>query len=121
MRYIYTETELERALKNKEYQFILKGANAEKILDKLLEAERKKKNARNASIGVGLLCLLAAPFTAGTSLLGLGATAGAIALSDTVIIAIISGIVTISVEAIRALRDYNIRKLDRESIEFTHK
>ena len=100
---------------------MLKGPNAEKILNKIQEAERKKKNVRNASIGIGVLCLLAAPFTAGTSLIGFGATAGAIALSDTVIVAIITGIVTISVEAIRALRDYQIRKLDRESIEFTHK
>lgn len=121
MRNIYTEKEFEKALKNRESQFVLKGPDAEKIVTKLIEAEQKKNNARNLSIGVGILCLLAAPFTAGTSLLGLGASVGAVVLSDAVICAIIAAVVEISKEAIRALRDYKLKKLDKESIEFTLK
>lgn len=121
MLYVYTEQGLEKALKRNEQQFVLKGQNAEKILEKLEKAEREKTNMRNASIGFGLLCLIAAPFTAGTSLIGVSAAVGSVALSEAVILAIISAVVTISVEAIRALKEYNIKKLDKESIEFTHK
>lgn len=117
---VRTEKEFERALKNKESQIIYEGPEAQEILQKFQEAEEKRLRTRNWGLGIGILCLLAAPFTAGGSLLGLSATVGAVALSDTVILAIISAVVTISVEAMRNLKDYLIEK-DKNRIILTKK
>lgn len=115
------EKELEKALENKEHRIILEGPKAAEIVNELEKARLKGRLARNTGWGIGLLCLLAAPFTAGGSLLGLGATAGVIALSDTVIAAIIAAIVSISVAAINAIKEYKIRKLEADRIELIRK
>ena len=117
---VRTKEELERALKNRTKKIVYEGPDAEKVLAEIKKAEKKKASARGWAFGIGALALLAAPFTGGTSLLGLGATAGAIALSDAVIIAIIGAIAKISIEAIKALKEYLVEK-DRNRIVLTHK
>lgn len=121
MLIVRTDKELERALEAKEPKIILEGPKAAEIVRKLEEAQNKKRNARNTAIGIGALCLLAAPFTGGTSLLGLTASVGAAALSEGVILAIIGAIVSISVAAINAIKEYKIKKLDNNRIELTRK
>ena len=116
-----TENELERALQAKEAKIIFEGSKASEIVQMIEKAQRKKRNARRIGLGAGILCLIAAPFTAGTSLLGLGATAGAIAISDSVIIAIIGAVTSISSVVLNRIYDYKIAKLDNNRIQFTHK
>lgn len=115
------DKEFERALEAKESKIILEGPKASEIVRRIEEAERKKRHTRNTALGIGILCLIAAPFTGGGSLLGLGATAGAIALSEGVILAIIGAVVSISVAAINAIKEYEIHKLDHDRIELTRK
>lgn len=117
----HTDTEFERALKARADKIILEGPKASEIVKGIEAAQRKKRNTRNTALGIGLLCVLAAPFTGGGSLLGLGATAGAVALSEPVILGIISAVVAISKTTINAIKDYKIRKLDVNRIEFTRK
>lgn len=121
MRICRTDKELERALEAKENRILFEGPKALAIIEKMEEANRKKRRARNTAVGVGILCLLAAPFTGGGSLFGLGATAGAAALSEGVILAIISAVVTVSVAAINAIKEYEIHKLDYDRIELIRK
>lgn len=111
--------EFERALKDRVRKIIYEGPDAVRILNQIAKEEKKKASSRrNAglAIGLGVLALIAAPFTGGTSLLGLGATgavaatAGAVALSEGVTLAIIAAVTTISVEAIQALKGYKIEK-----------
>ena len=115
-----TQKEFEKALENRVRKIVYEGPDAEKILAGIKNAEAKKASARRWGLGIGVLALLAAPFTGGTSLLGLGATFGAVALSDTVIVAIITAIVSISVAAINAIKEYNIEK-DRNRLVLTRK
>lgn len=117
---VRTKDELERALKNRDKKIVYEGPDAEKVLAEIKKAEKKKASARRWAFGLGALAVLAAPFTGGTSLLGLGATAGAIALSDAVIIAIIGAITEISIEAIKRLKEYLVEK-DRNRLVLTHK
>ncbi|MBD5219823.1 MAG: hypothetical protein HDS72_06260 [Bacteroidales bacterium] len=117
----HTEKELERALEAKEDKIILEGPKASEIVSRIEAAQRKKRNTRKAAFGIGLLCIAAAPFTGGGSLLGLGAAAGATALSEGVFLAIIGAVVSISVAAINAVKEYKIRKLEVNRIEFTRK
>lgn len=117
----HTDKEFERALKARENKIILEGPKASEIVKRIEAAQRKKRNTRNTALGIGILCVLAAPFTGGGSLLGLGATAGAVALSESVIIAIIGAVVSISVAAINAIKEYKIRELDANRIELTRK
>lgn len=118
--FVKTKEELERALKNRTKKIVYEGPDAEKVLTEIKKAESKKATARGWAFGLGALAVLAAPFTGGASLLGLGATAGAIALSDAVIIAIIGAIVKISTEAIKALKEYMVEK-DKNRLVLTHK
>ena len=118
---VRTEKELEKALISKCPHFIFEGPKAAAIYAKLQEVEQKKRAVRNTGIGIGILCLLAVPFTGGTSLLGMGAVAGGMALSTEVILAIISGLVAITTVAIQAIRDYQIKKLERDRLEFIRK
>ena len=118
---VRTETELETALKNKWPHFIFEGPKASEIVKKLQEAEDAKCTARGIGVGVGILGLLAAPFTFGTSLAALGLAAGSTWLTEAVIIAIIAGIVTLCSEAIKSIADYHMKKLDRDKIEFLRK
>lgn len=113
--------ELENALESKKGKIIFEGPEAEKIATELEKAQKKKKATKGWAIGIGALCLLAAPFTGGTSLLGIGATAGAVVLTEAIIIAIITGIVSISNNAINAIKEYNIRKLEADRIELIRK
>ena len=116
---VKTKEELERALKNREKRIVYEGANAENVLAEIKKAENKKASARRWAFGIGALAVLAAPFTGGTSLLGLGPSAVAIALSDRVIIAIIAAVAEISTEAIKALKEYLVEK-DKNRLVFTH-
>lgn len=116
---VYNETELERALERRCGRIVLEGTKAAAIVAKLEAADAKKRNARNTGIFLTILLAAAAPMTGGASLLGLGATAGAIALSEGVIIALIGAVVTLSVEAMRNLKDYKIQKLAYDKVEFT--
>lgn len=132
---IRTEKQLEKALKEKWPHFIFEGPKAIEIAKRIQQAEGRKKKIRGAGLGLGLLCLVAVPFTAGTSLigtgtvLGMGATVGAtaigtatfVALSDEVLIAIITGVVTIATATIAAIKDYRMKKLDHERLEFIRK
>ena len=118
---VRSEEEFERALRAKCPYFVFEGPKAREISRKIREAEDKRDGVRAVSILAGLACLFAAPFTAGSSLLGLGLTTGAVALSEPVILAIIAGVVAIATESIRALRDYKVRELDKERLEFTRK
>ena len=67
MRIVYTKEELENALKAKEYEIIIKGELATKINNKI----RAKKRVKAVGIGIGIVSILAAPFTGGTSIVGL--------------------------------------------------
>lgn len=116
-----TDKELEKALEAKEQRIIFEGPQASAIISKMEEAESKRRNAKITTGIIGALCLLAVPFTGGGSLLGLTATAGAMVLSEGVILAIIGAVVTISVAAINAIKDYEIKKLDYNRIELTRK
>ncbi len=118
MTTVYNEKELELALMRKENRIVLEGPKASAIVRKFEEEEEKKRNRRNVGVGLALLFLVAAPFTGGASLFGFGATAAAVAISDTVLAAIISALAIVSAEAIRALRDYKIHKLDYNRVEF---
>lgn len=118
---VRTEEEFERALRAKCPYFVFEGPKAGEISRKIRETEDKRDGVRTVSILAGIACLIAAPFTAGSSLLGLGLTTGAVALSEPVILAIIAGVVAIATESIRALRDYKVRELDKERLEFTRK
>ena len=118
---VKTEKELERALEAKAAHIIFEGPKAHEIAKKFEEAEAKRRRTKNTMIGIGILSILAIPFIAGTSLFGLSATVGAVALSDTVIMTIISGVVTISVAAIKAIKEYRIKKLEGNRIEFVRK
>ena len=118
MLIVRTEKELEKALESKEKSFLMEGPKANQIVKKFEEAVAKKRRTKRTATAIGILSILAIPFTGGASLLGLGATAGAVALSETVIIAIISAVVSISVAAINAVRDYKLKKLDNERILF---
>lgn len=118
---VRTEEEFERALRAKCPYFVFEGPKAREISRKIRETEDKRDGVRTVSILAGIACLFAAPFTAGSSLLGLGLTTGAVALSEPVILAIIAGVVAIATESIRALRDYKVRELDKERLEFTRK
>ncbi|MBD5175393.1 MAG: hypothetical protein HDT06_06195 [Bacteroidales bacterium] len=117
---VRTKEELERALKNRTKKIVYEGQDAEKVLAEIKKAEKKKASTRRWAFGLGALAVLAAPFTGGASLFGLGATVGAIALSDAVIIAIIGAIAKISIEAIKALKEYLVER-DRNRMVFTHK
>ena len=118
MLIVRTEKELEKALESKEKSFLMEGPKANQIVKKFEEAVAKKRRTKRTATAIGILSILAIPFTGGASLLGLGATAGAVALSETVIIAIISAVVSISVAAINGVRDYKLKKLDNERILF---
>ena len=117
--YTTTEKELELALERKDSRIVLQGTAAMGILSKIEEADAKKRATRNVGLFMTIALLAAAPFTCGGSLFGLGATAGAVAISDTVIVAIIGAVVTLSVEAMRNLKDYKIQKLAYDKVEFT--
>lgn len=118
---VSTEKALERALEAKEKTIILEGPQASEIVRKITDVQKKKRRIRKTGIGIGLICIIGAPITGGMSLLGLGATVGAIAISDTVIVAIISAIVSISTVTINRMYDYKIKKLDNNRIEFSRK
>lgn len=118
---VRTKWELEQALERRENHILFEGPKAQELVSRLEEEEEKASAARGIGVGLGILCLIAAPFTCGGSLLGLGASVGAIALSETVIIAIIAAIVQISKSAIEAIRDYQIKKLDNYRVEFIRK
>lgn len=118
---VSTEKELECALERRDSKIVLQGPKAAYIVAKLEAEDAKKRNIRNVGIIAAIALIAAAPLTGGTSLLGLGATATAWALSDSVIIALITGAVTITVEAARALKEYKIARLAHDKIEFTRK
>lgn len=131
---IRTEKQFETALKEKWPHFIFEGPKAKDIAKRIQRAEGRKKGIRGVGIGLGLLCLAAAPFTAGTSLVGTGAALGMgavcattigttalVALSDEVLITIITGVVTIATATIAAIKEYQMKKLDRDRLEFVRK
>lgn len=115
-----TQKEFEKALENRAKKIVYEGPDADKILAEIKKAESKRTSARGWALGFSVLALLAVPFMGGTSLFGLGATAGVVALSDTVIVAIITAIVSISVAAINAIKEYNIEK-DRNRLVLIRK
>lgn len=117
---VNTQKELEKALENRVNKIIYEGPDADKILAEIKKAEEKKASAKKWGWGIGVLCILAAPLTGGTSLLGLGATAGAIALSEPIVLAIITAVVSISIAAINAIKEYNIER-DRNRLVLTRK
>lgn len=118
---VQNQKEFEKALERREKQIVYEGPDAEKILAEIKKAEDKKASARKWGWGIAALALMAAPFTGGTSLLGLTATAATVALSEGAIIAIITGIAAISVEAIRALKEYEVAKENTRRVILTHK
>ena len=122
---VRTEKEFETVLKNRCPHFIFEGPKAMEISRRLQEAEDKKAAVRRVGLGVGLLCLLAAPFTGGTSLLGMGAVAGGsvgtIVITEAIIIAAITAIASITKEAINAIKEYQIKRLERDRLEFIRK
>lgn len=120
MTTVYTERELERALERRENKIVFEGPQAATIVSKLEAADAKKRGFCKVGLLMSLALVAAAPFTGGTSLLGLGA-AGVLAISDSVIIAIITAVVTLSVEAMRAIKEYKINKLAYNKVEFTKK
>lgn len=117
---VSTPKELERALVNKERKIIYEGSDAARIAEQLAKEQEKRRSRKNRGLLLGSLCLLAIPFTGGLSSLGAAATLGVVALSDTVIAAIITGVVTISVAAINALKEYKIEQ-ERTRLILTRK
>lgn len=72
MKTVYTKEELQKALENKEDKIIVKGSLAEEIYNK---KNRKKKIGIFGAI-LGTVCVLAIPFTGGTSALGAASVYG---------------------------------------------
>lgn len=122
---VRTEKEFETVLKNRCPHFIFEGPKAMEISRRLQEAEDKKDAVRGVGLGMGLLCLLAAPFTGGTSLLGMGAVAGGsvgtIVITEAIIIAAITAFASITKDAINAIKEYHIKRLESERLEFIRK
>lgn len=118
---VRTEEEFERALRAKCPHFVFEGPKAREISRKIREAEEKQDAVCAVGVLAGIACLFAAPFTLGTSLLGLTVTTGAVALSEPVILAIIAGVVAIAKEIIKSIKDYKVKELDNERLEFTRK
>lgn len=113
---VSNEKELQNALLSNYEQIILEGPKATTIIDKIEEAQRKSSDAKAVGIFAGIVALVAAPFTGGISLGGLCLTGASLALSEAVIIAIITGIVTLSTEAIDKLTEYKIAKLNSDKV-----
>ena len=118
---VRTEQGFEMMLRTKCPHFIFEGPKAREIFRKLREAEEKQDAACAVGVLAGIACLFAAPFTLGTSLLGLTVTTGVVALSEPVIIAIIAGVVAIAKEIIKSIKDYKVKELDNERLEFIRK
>lgn len=89
MKAVYTQEELASAINNGEKHILAKGSIAETLQSK----NRRKTVAKVGGIALALGGILAAPFTGGTSLLGLGAaglTVGTLSIT-TAELAIICG------------------------------
>jgi hypothetical protein len=112
---VSNEKELQEALLSNYNEIVLESPNAISIINKIEKAERKRSKAKKAGILVVLAAVAAAPFTGGTSL-GLGLIGASFTLSEAAILAIISGIVSISKEAIDKLAEYKIAKLDYDKV-----
>lgn len=115
---VSNEKELQEALLSNYNEIVLESPNAISIINKIEKAERKRskaKKAKKAGILVVLAAVVAVPFSSGTSL-GLGLIGASFTLSEAVILAIISGIVSISKEAIDKLAEYKIAKLDYDKV-----
>ena len=69
MKTVYTKEELTRAINNGEKHILAKGS----IADTLQSKNRRKTAAKVGGIALALGGIIAAPFTGGASLLGLGA------------------------------------------------
>lgn len=89
---VHTKEQFNRALENREREIICEGEVARLLINEQEKKERKRKNRKRLGIALAIGGILAAPFTAGTSLAGLaaGATIGAVTLS-TAELAIICG------------------------------
>lgn len=115
MKIVYTKEELERALKAKEYEIIIKGELATKINNKI----KAKKRVKAGAIGIGIASILAAPFTGGTSLVGLGATA--VALTGGEIITIIIILCGWSLAMAAILKGYDVIEFDKGFVKLRRK
>lgn len=116
---VSTAKELQEALLANVEEIILVGPNAASIVAGIEEAESKRSTAQGIGLFAGIVAIAAAPFTGGLSLGGLCLSGATVALSETVILAIIAGIVTISTEAMRQIRKYKVAKLSYNKVSFT--
>lgn len=112
---VYTKKELEKALKAKEHEIIIKGELATQINKKM----KAKKRIRVGAIGVGLASLIAAPFTGGTSLVGFGAAA--VALTGGEIIAIIIILCGFGITLAGILNGYEVVEFDKGFVKLRKK
>ena len=112
---VYTKEELERALKAKEHEIIIKGELVTQINKKI----KAKKRVRAGAIGVGLASLIAVPFTGGTSLVGFGAAA--VALTGGEIIAIIAILCGFGIALAGILKGYDVVEFDKGIVRLRKK
>ena len=87
--------DLEQALKRKESRIIIVGSLADEIREKAKSKQKKKKVAKAASAAAIAGGIIAAPFTAGTSLAATaaGLTVGALTITAAELAIIIGGAV----------------------------
>ena len=104
---INNRRDLEQALKRKESHIIIVGSLADEILEKAKSKQKKKKVAKVASAAAIVGGIVAAPFTAGTSLAATaaGLTVGTLTITAAELAIIIGGAVAIC----GLLKGYNIK------------
>lgn len=107
--------DLEQALKRKESRIIIVGSLADEIREKAKSEQKKKKVAKVASAAAIAGGIIAAPFTAGTSLTATaaGLTVGALTITAVELAIIIGGGVAIC----GLLKGYNVKFTPGGTIE----
>lgn len=111
--------DLEQALKRKESRIIIVGSLADEIREKAKSKQKKKKVAKAASAAAIAGGIIAAPFTAGTSLTATaaGLTVGTLTISAVELAIIISG----SVAICGLFKGYNVKFNKDGSVELVKK
>ena len=102
MKTVYNKEELKKALQDKERKIIIKG----KLALQIRTQAKVQKVSKGAAIGFGIVSLATAPFSGGTSLAGL--VASATVLTGGQIIIIIAILCGFTLGVIGLLKEYNV-------------
>lgn len=111
---VRTKSEFKKAIEDRYDRIIAVGAIAEEVIKQVQRKQRVKKVAKGGGIVAGVLALgsiVAAPFTGGTSLMGLIPAAGAaLTITTPQLALIIVGVLGISYGAFRMYTKITISK-----------